>query len=248
MSRLSGRAVGQFPVIVMIATSVAVLSIGCQSKSSPASGFSAPMSGHSGVEKDSKKVSDGMRLMMDSINKPEAPLHFSFKANENVNPKFPMTNGELPRLGPVTVEAELSQDEVTVAENRDGKQSQSKGSKSDAAAIGLAKLGVLGCMLEVTFPFAFAGPTAEAAGSDVVGGMPTDKYNMDTTTANATTQAGLAMLGDMFNGKVKIKSVKGSAWLEKSTGRLVKFNLDADLSTRDGYNWQEHYEAMVTPK
>jgi hypothetical protein len=71
---------------------------------------------------------------------------------------------------------------------------------------------------------------------------------MDTSTADASTQAALAMLGGMLNGKVKIKSVKGSAWLEKSSGRLVKFDLDTDLSSQDGHSWQEHYAVLVTPK
>ncbi len=248
MCRLAGRSVWQVPAVLLVGAFIAVFAAGCQNKAPAASsGFSVPVSGHSGAQKDSKKVSDGMKLLMDSLNKPQAPLHFSYKASENVNSKFPMQAGELPKLGSVVVEADVSPDEVAVTENRAGKQTKTKANKSDMT-FGLAKLGVMGCMLEVTFPFAYAGPTAEAAGSDVVGGVPADRFNMDTATAAASTQPGLAMLGGMLNGKVKMKSVKGSAWLEKSTGRLVKFNLDADLSTQDGHSWQEHYEAMVTPK
>ncbi|HEY6305235.1 MAG TPA: hypothetical protein VI488_02100 [Candidatus Angelobacter sp.] len=226
---------------------------GCQSKSSgsasgPSSGIAVPVSGHSGGAQDPKKVTDGIKRLMDSLEKPEAPFHFSYQAKENVNPKFPMQAGELPKLGPVTVEADVSSDDVSVTENRNGKQTQSKASKSDPAGLGLAKLGVMGCMLDATFPFAYGGVTAHSAGSGSVGGVAADKFDMDTTTADASTQTALAMLGGMLNGKVKIKSVKGSAWLEKSSGRLVKFNLDTDLSTQDGQSWQEHYEALVTPK
>lgn len=248
MSHLPGRSVWQVVKVMLAAGTMAAVVAGCQSKAGPSSGFSAPLSGHSSGAQDSKKVSDGIKLLMDSIDKPQAPLHFSYQATENVNPKFPMTNGELPRLGPVSVEADISPDEVSVTENRDGKQSEAKGSKSDAGAYGLAKLGVLGCMLDVTFPFAYAGPTAAAAGSDSVGGVATDKYDMDTTTANASTQAAMAMLGGMLNGKLKVKSVKGSAWLEKSTGRLVKFDLSTELSMQDGHSWDEHYQVTVTPK
>jgi hypothetical protein len=248
MSCLPDRSVWQGPIALLVAASISILSAGCQSKSSASSsGLSAPLSGHSGAAEDSKKVTDGIKLLMDSLDKPQAPFHFSYQANENMNPKFPMTDGELPKLGPVTVEADLSADQVSVTENRAGKQTETKATKSDMS-FGLAKLGVMGCMLEVTFPLAYAGPTAEAAGSDAVGGVPADKFNMDTTTANASTQAALAMLGGMLNGKIKVKSVKGSAWLEKSTGRLVKFDLNTDLSTQDGHTWQEHYAAVLTPK
>lgn len=247
MFRIFSWSVRQSAVALLAAASVVIGAAGCQSKPSGASGASAPLAGRSGVEQDSKKVSNGIKLLMDSIDKPAAPLHFSYRANENVNPKFPMQAGELPKIGLVTVEADVSSDEVAVSESRNGKHTESKASKSDAG-YGLAKLGVMGCMLDVTFPFAYAGTTAAPAGSDMVGGVPAEKYNMDTSTANASTQAGLAMLGGMLGGKVKIQSVKGSAWLEKSTGRLIKFNLDADLSTQDGHSYQEHYEAAVTPK
>jgi hypothetical protein len=233
--------------VLLIAGCMAMVTAGCQSKTpGSASGFAVP--GHSGGAQDSKKITDGMKRLMDSLDKPEAPFHFSFQAKENVNPKFPMQAGELPEIGPVTVEADVSSDDVSVTENRNGKQTQSKASKSDAVGYGMAKLGVMSCMLEVTFPFAYAGPTAQSAGSDAVGGVPADKFNMDTSTADASTQAALAMLGGMLNGKVKIKSVKGSAWLEKSSGRLVKFDLDTDLSSQDGHSWQEHYAVLVTPK
>lgn len=229
---------------------IAVMLSGCTGTSSGPSnlraGSSASMSGRPAGAANSKRVSDGMKLLMDSIDKPQAPLHFTYQANENVNRKFPMQAGELPKLGDVSVEADVSPDGVTVTEDRAGKRTETKASKSDPS-FGFAKLGVMSCMLEVTFPFAYAGPTAEAAGSDVVGGVPADKFNMDTTTADANTQAALAMVGGMLGGKVKIKSVRGSAWLEKSTGRLVKFDLKADLSSQDGQSWQERYRAEVTP-
>jgi len=249
MSHLRGPSACPGPVALLAACLIATAFAGCQSKPAGASpGFSGSSSAsRSGQEQDSKKVSSGIKLLMDSIEKPQATVHFSYQASENVNPKFPMQAGELPKVGVVSLEADISSDEVAVTENRAGKQTETKASKSDMG-FAMAKLDVMGCMLEVTFPFAYAGITAESAGSDTVGGMPADKFNMDTTTADASKQAALAMLSGMFNGKVKINSVKGSAWLEKSTGRLVKFDLNTDLSAQDGHTWQEHYQALVTAK
>lgn len=234
-------------VPISIVFTALVLSGCSKSSGSPGltGGSSALMGGRAA---SSKRVSDGMKLLMDSLDKPQAPAHFSFQGNVNVNPKFPREAGERPKLGEVSVEADVSPDEISVTDTRAGKRSETKANKSDQMGFPMAKLGVMSCMLEVAIPFAYGGPTATAAGSDVIGGVPADKFDMDTTGVDATTQAGLAMVGGTLGGKIKIKSVKGSAWLEKSSGRLVKFDLSADLSTQDGESWQEHYEAALTPK
>jgi hypothetical protein len=252
MSRLYGRkqAIGQSGVVVIAVVVITLALTGCgkpSGSSGPLAGMIEQASTAKDSAQDSKKVGDGLKLLMDSIDKPQAGLHFSYQAQENINPKFPSQAGTLPELGAVTLEADVTPDEVTVSENRGGKPTQTKSNKSDPM-FGLAKLEVTSSLLKVTIPFAVGSPTAESAGSDAVGGTPADKFNMDTTTANANTRAALDMLGAMFGGKVKIKSVKGSAWLEKSSGRLVKFDLNTDLSTQDGHSWQEHYQAVVTQK
>ncbi len=222
--------------------------VGCSNKSSGSSAGSsgAPFT-RPAAATDAKKVGDGLTRLSDSISKPQAAFHFSYQSRENLNPKFPSQAGSKPEVGTVEVEADIAPDQIAVSETRGGKRTETKANKSDPM-FEMAKLPVLGSLLGPTFPLAFAGPTARFAGSDTVGGVVADKYDMDTTTADATTQAGIAMAGAMLGGKVKINSVKGSAWLDKSSGRLVKFTVDTDLRTQDGQSWQEHYQAVVTPK
>lgn len=223
---------------------IALALAGCGNKSSGSS--PAPFT-RPAAATDTKKVGDGLTLLSKSIDKPQAAFHFSYQSRENLNPRFPSQAGSKLEMGTVEVEADITPDDVAVSETRGGKKTETKANKSDPM-FGLAKLPVLGSLLGATFPLAFASPTARFAGSDTVGGAAADKYDMDTSTADAATQTGIAMAGAMLGGKVSIKSVKGSAWLEKSSGRLVKFNVDTDLSTQDGQSWQEHYEAVVTPK
>ena len=228
---------------VFIAFTVA----GCGNKSS---GPSAPLSAHAGSARsaeDSRRVGEGLKLLMDSLDKPQTGLHFSYQSQENLNPKFPLQAGSKPEVGTVQVEADITPDDIDVNETRGGKKTETKAKKSDPM-FGLAKLPVLGSMLGATFPLALGGPTAQFAGSDTVGGAVADKFNIDTTTANATTQAGMEVAAGLLGGKVAIKSVKGAVWFEKTSGRLVKFNLDTDLGTQDGQSWREHSEAVVTPK
>ncbi len=40
-------------------------------------------------------------LLMESLQKPTASYHFSYKAQENINPKFPMDKTAKPEVGPV---------------------------------------------------------------------------------------------------------------------------------------------------
>jgi hypothetical protein len=236
------RGLWQARIMPVYVVSIAVALAGCTS-----SGPTNPLSGSSRSADDSKKVGDGVKLLMDSIDKPQTSIHFSYQARENLNPKFPSQTGSQPAMGTAAVEADITPDAVDVIETRGGKRTETKANKSDPA-FGLAKLPVLGAMLEVTFPLAIGGAAAQSAGSDTVGSVATDKFDIDTTTASAATQAGISTLAAMLGGKVKIKSVKGAVWLEKSSGRIVKFNLDSDLGTQDGQSWQEHHEVVVTPK
>jgi hypothetical protein len=250
MSCLFGRKrgvwQGGFALLAVVCITAGLL--GCENKPS---GSSVPLGGFAGpsrpAEEDSQKVGNGVKLLMDSIDKPQTSIHFSYQAQENLNLKFPSQAGSQPVVGTAQVEADITPGDIDVIETRGGKKTETKAAKSDPM-FGLAKLPVLGAMLEVTFPLAFSGPSAQSAGSDTVGGVAADKFNVDTTTANATTQAGMEVAAAMLGGKIKIKSVKGAVWLDKSTGRLVKFNLDSELSTQDGQSWQEHHEVVVTPK
>jgi len=45
-----------------------------------------------------------------------------------------------------------------------------------------------------------------------------------------------------------LQSTKGTVWLEKSTGKLVKFDIAASFADQHSNSWQEHYEGEVTPK
>ena len=42
--------------------------------------------------------------------------------------------------------------------------------------------------------------------------------------------------------------VQGTAWVDKASGRLAKFNIDAELKDKSGTPRKEHYEALVTPR
>jgi hypothetical protein len=45
-----------------------------------------------------------------------------------------------------------------------------------------------------------------------------------------------------------VKDSRGTAWIAKDSGELVKFNIDTDYVDKNGHAWKEHYEGEVTPK
>ena len=92
---------------------------------------------------------------------------------------------------------------------------------------------------------AFGLAVAEPGKPDSVGAVAADKYQFDTTTATGSTKMGI----DIARGLItNIASTRGTVWLEKSTGKLVKFNVDANFADKNNNAWKEHYEGEVTPK
>ncbi len=234
---------GALSLFCVVAT---LLLVGCGNKPSPSS--SARTERAMGGGDVAHKMSQGTKLLMDSVQNPPAPFHFSYKAEKNINPKFPQDEKAKPELGPVEVEADVSADELSFKSTRGKKSTESKAKKSDQLGWPMAQLELTGSLLDPAIALAFAGAVARPAGSDTVGGVGTDKYEFDTATATGGAKAGMEMAMGMLGGKVKFRAVKGAAWVDKATGRMVKFNIDSELSDKAGNSWKEHDELLVTPK
>ena len=82
----------------------------------------------------------------------------------------------------------------------------------------------------------------------MVGSVSTDKYEFDTANASAAERAGIDAAMGMLGGRQKLTAVKGTAWIDKATGRVVKFDVATDLSDKAGNSWKETCEATYTAK
>jgi hypothetical protein len=191
------------------------------------------------------KLTNCTKLLMDSMEKPSAPFHFSYKAQENINPKYPMDKTAKPEVGPVELEADISPDEIDTTAVRGGKKTESKVKKTDAGGLALAQLELIGPTTSTGILLAFGQLAARPSGSDSVGGVAADKYDFDTSTAVGTNRAALDIAKSMLTN---IQNTQGTVWLEKTSGKLVKFNINADYADKNGNSWKEHYEGEVTPK
>lgn len=246
MNRMRSVRGGFLPgwIALLLSLAAMVLLAGCKGKSGSPSALQERAMGGGATQ----KVSGATNLLMESIDDPKAALHISYKAQKNINPKFPMEAEAKPEMGPVEVEADVTPDGINVSETVGSKKTSAKAARTDEMGWPMAKLEVMGPLLDVNIALAFGGVVARPGGSDSVGGIAADRFDMDTANAPAAAKAGFEMAAAMLGGKVKINSVKGSAWVDKANGRLVKFNVDTELSDKQGNSWTEHHEGLVTPK
>lgn len=234
------------PAVLLAGLTAVLLLAGCGSK--PSSTTSARLERAMGGGDASRKIGDGIKVLMESISKPASAFHFSYKAQKNINPKFPQDESAKPEVGPVEIEADVSPEELSISSTRGTKKTQSKAQKTDQLGWPMAQLELTGALLDPSFALAFGGAAARSAGSESVEGVAADKYEFDTSNAPAGARAGMEMAMAMMGGKVKFTSVKGAAWVDKATGRMVKFNVETDLADKAGNSWKEHDEAVITPK
>ena len=242
------------PACLVIAGSLACQSskpASSSTRSSSTPGSSTPASFASArADRDTgndtrRKFGDCTKLLLESLEKPTAPFRFSYKAQENINPKFPADKTAKPEVGPVEVVADSTPDQIAITVVRGNKKTEQKAAKTDQLAWSMATLELIGPVAGTGVLLAFGQPVAQPAGSDTVGGVAADKYDFDTSTATGTTKAGLEIAKSMLTS---IQSTRGTIWLEKSTGKLVKFNIDTDFADRNNTSWKEHHEGEVIPR
>lgn len=193
----------------------------------------------------SKKVTEGNRLLMESLQKPTAPFHISYKAQENINSKYPMDKTAKPEVGPVDLEADLSPDEMSLINASGTKKTERKAKKGDEGNWAFAQLELLGPIMKTGMVLAIGQAVARPSGSDNVGSMSADKYDFDSTTATGAQKMGIDMARSMLTN---IQTTKGTVWIDKGSGRMVKFYIDADYADKNNNTWKEHYEGEITPK
>jgi hypothetical protein len=219
--------------------------VGC--KSNPAPVKSAASTSATGIptHSDARRLSDGANKLIDAMSKPTKSFHFAFKGQENINNKYLRDRTQAPAVGPVDLQADISPDELDLTETRGQTKKATKAKKGDEMNWAMANLTLLGVMTSPNFSIAIGSTVASSPSADMVGTTLADKYTFDTTTATGSQKMGLDVARAMLTS---IKECKGTAWIARDSGELVKFNIDSDYLDKNGHAWKEHYEGEVTPK
>ena len=191
---------------------------------------------------DAKRLNEGANKLIDAMNKPTSSFRFTFSGQENLSED----RTQLPQVGPVTLQADISPNEISVSETRGTAKKTSKAKKSDEMNWTMANLATLRVMTNPNFVIAVGSTVTSRPDTDLVGSTPADKFTFDTTTAATPTQKmGLEAARAVLS---TIKDCKGTAWIALDSGLLIKFNIDADYLDKYHHAWKEHYEGVVTPK
>ena len=193
---------------------------------------------------DAKRLSDGANKLMDAMNKPTTSFHFSFKGQENISTRYGHRRSRH-RLARWLLQADISPEEINLTETRGSTTKTSKAKKGDEMNWAMANLTTLGVMTSPNFVIAVGSSVTSPPSTDLVGTTPADKFTFDTTTATPSQKMGLEAARAVLT---TIKDCKGTAWIAKDSGLLIKFNIDADYVDRNNHAWKEHYEGDVTPK
>jgi len=194
------------------------------------------------VNTASARLRQGAKILTAAMEHPNTPFHYSYKGQQNVTERYAFDKTLKPQVGAVTMEADVSPDEMIITSMWVGKKEDHNAKKSDEFGWTNAQISLSANVTEpVQWIDVLAGFATEA-GSDTVGGVAADKFTFDSSTVPAAQKFEYdAVMPSLC------KAIKVAAWVAKDSGELVKFNIDESIADERGA-WEEHREGEVTPK
>ncbi len=93
-----------------------------------------------------------------------------------------------------------------------------------------------------------AQPGVKYFGDESIGGFDARHYDFDLTGVDADIKKAMEMGSAMGLRQAKNYNVKGSAWIAKDDGRMVKFSFDNVYTFSDGKIESTHYEGTIAKK
>lgn len=191
---------------------------------------------------DAKRLSDGATKLLAAMKRPTRAFRFDYKGQENLS----SDKTREPAVGSVTLLADVSPEEIRVAETRGTTTSTSHARYGDDFKWGIANLKILQVMTNPTLAIALGASVTNPPSIDLVEKTSADRFMFDTAVPSTiSARRGLATARLVVT---TIQNCKGKVWIAEDSGQLVKFNIDADLSDSNHHAWKEHYDGLITPK
>ena len=91
-----------------------------------------------------------------------------------------------------------------------------------------------------------AQPGVKYIGDEQTGGYDVRHYDFDLTGVNADIKKAMELGNSLGMRQTKDYNVKGSAWIAKDDGRMVKFSFDNIFTFGDGKIDSTHFEGTIT--
>lgn len=194
---------------------------------------------------DARRLSDGASKLMEAMKWPTKSFRFTFQGKEKIGGNRAPDDNKAPQVGSIALQADISPQEIDLAETRGGATRTTKAKKGDEMGWAMANLTMLGVMTSPNLVIALGSSVTQPPTTDLVGTESTDKFTFDTSTATPSQRRGVQAARMVLT---TLRECKGTAWIAKDSGVLVKFNVDADYQDKNQHTWNEHYEGEVTPK
>ncbi len=93
-----------------------------------------------------------------------------------------------------------------------------------------------------------AQPGVKYVGDEQTGGFDARRYDFDLTGVDADIKKAMGVGNALGLRQTKDYNVKGSAWIAKADGRMVKFAFDNIYTFSDGKTSDTHFEGAITKK
>ncbi len=215
---------------------------GCQNYVPPAPKADPAPLGPDQAQIDAQRLNDGASKLTDAMKKPSESFHFSYQAEENltIDPIDP------PDVGKVALEADVTLEEIHLKETRGKVTEATKAESGNEVKWEMAHMTMVRLMSNPMLVIAVGASIANPPSEDLVGSIAADKFVFDT--ASELTPAQKVGLGRARTVISSIQSCKGTAWIAKDSGELVKFDIDAQYQDKNAHAWHEHYEGVVIPQ
>jgi hypothetical protein len=195
---------------------------------------------------------DAMTKMGDVIQKPTSSFHLSFKKSDSDGTSYSLEENVTP--GGMT-----GQETQVVPKTQTGPGSTRVFPRNAKAGTHEWVMTANAIQLAYLNPMDIrdAQDSVKYVGDDQTGGYATRRYDFDLSQLPASARAGTVMGGKLLGGMVnsamggghavmKEYNVKGSVWLAKDDGRMVKFSYDYITTFSDGSQKISHHEGLET--
>jgi zinc-ribbon domain len=197
---------------------------------------------------------DAMTKMGDTITKPTGSFHLSFKKEDSDGTSF-------------SLEEDVTPSAMTGQETQVYPKTQSNPGGTKVFPRNATAGSHEWQMTATAFQLAYLNPmdirdaqdSVKYVADEQVGGYDARRYDFDLSQLPASERAGTVLGGKWLGGVVnnatggknavmKDYNVKGSVWLAKDDGRMVKFTYDYITTFTDGTQKTSHHQGMVSRK
>ncbi len=197
---------------------------------------------------------DAMTKMGDTITKPTGSFHLSFKKEDADGTSFALEED-------VTPSAMTGQETQVYPKTQSAPGGTKVFPRNATAGTHDWQMTATAIQLAYLNPMDIrdAQDSVKYVTTEEVGGYDARRYDFDLSQLPASERAGTVLGGKWLGGVVnnatggknavmKDYNVKGSVWLAKDDGRMVKFTYDYITTYTDGTQKTNHHQGMVSRK